>query len=77
MASAHLVSALGPGSLSINHWTGIDNWIHIRWAAQDSAWAGAAVGVGVAAGLLAVAAGALGRAIRGEAPQPLDRPLHT
>lgn len=77
MASAYLVSALGPGSLSINHWAGIDNWIHISWAAQDSARTGEAVGVGVAAGLLAVAAGAVGKAIRGETPHPLDHPLHT
>lgn len=77
VASAYLVSALGPGSLSINQWAGIDNWMHIPWAAQDAARAGAAVAVGVAAGLLAVAAEAVGKAIRGEAPHPIDRPLRT
>src|SRR5262249_9837502 len=77
MASAYLVSALGSGSLSINHWARSDNWGHIPWAAQDSARAGAAPGVGVAARLSALAAGAVGKAIRGETPHPLDHPLHT
>lgn len=77
VTTAYVVSALGPGSLSIDHLAGIDNWIRIPWAAQDAIRAGAAVGVGVAAGLLALAAGVVGKAVRPEAPYPLDRPLHT
>lgn len=77
LTSAYVVSALGPGSLSINHWAGIDNWIRIPWAAQDAVRAGAAVGVGVAAGLFALAAGFVAKAVRGKTPHPLDRPLHT
>jgi hypothetical protein len=77
VASAYLVSALGPGSLSINHWAGIDNWMGIPWAAPDAVRAGARVGVGVAAGLLALAAGLAGKALRGKAPHSLDHPLHT
>ena len=49
----------------------------IPWAAQDAVPAGAAVGVGVAAGLLALAAGLVGNVVHREAPPPLDRPLHT
>ena len=68
LASANVVSALSPGSLSINHWAGIGKWIRIPWAAQDAVRAGAAVGVGVAGGLLALGAGLAGKALRGEAP---------
>lgn len=77
LASVYVVSTLGPGSLSIDSWAGIDNWMGIHWTAQDAVRAGAAVGAGVAAGLLAVAAGLVGNAVRREAPPPLDRPLHT
>lgn len=77
LAGAYAVSALGPGSLSINHWAGLDNWIRIPWAAQDAVRAGAAVGIGVAGGLLALGAGLVGKTLRGEAPHSLDRPLHT
>ncbi len=77
LASVYVVSALGPGSFSIDNWAGIDNWMGIPWAAQDAVPAGAAAGVGVAAGLLALAAGLVGNVVHREAPPPLDRPLHT
>ena len=77
LASVYVVSALGPGSFSIDNWAGIDIWMGIPWAAQDAVPAGAAVGVGVAAGLLALAAGLVGNVVHREAPPPLDRPLHT
>jgi putative oxidoreductase len=50
-----LVSALGPGSFSIDSWAGIGNWTGIHWAAADVVRAGAAVGIGAAAGLLTLA----------------------
>lgn len=56
LSSAYLVSALGPGNLSIDEWAGIGNWTAVHWAVEDSVRAGAAVGVGAAAGLLIVAA---------------------
>ena len=62
---------------SQHHWAGIDNWMGIPWAAPDAVRAGAAVGVGVAAGLLALAAGLAGKALRGKAPHSLDHPLRT
>jgi putative oxidoreductase len=61
LTSVYAVSAIGPGNLSINSWVGIDNWFGIDWAAQDAVRAGAAVGIGVAAGLLSLAASRLGR----------------
>jgi len=59
LSSAYLVSALGPGSLSIDRWAGIGNWTGIHWVVQDSVRAGAAVGVGAVAGLLILAAALL------------------
>jgi hypothetical protein len=49
---AYLASALGPGSFSIDSWAGIANWTGIHWVATDAVRAGAAVGIGAAAGLL-------------------------
>jgi hypothetical protein len=57
LASVYVVSALGPGSLSIDSWAGIANWTGIHWTADDATRAGAAVGVGAAAGLLTLASG--------------------
>ena len=54
---AFVVSALGPGTLSIDNWAGIGNWTGVHWAAGDVARAGAAVGIGAAAGLLTMALG--------------------
>jgi len=54
---AFVVSALGPGTLSVDNWAGIGNWTGIHWAAGDVVRAGAAVGVGAAAGLLTMALG--------------------
>jgi putative oxidoreductase len=57
LSSAYVVSALGPGSLSIDSWAGIGNWTGVHWAAADATRAGAAVGIGAAAGLLTLAGG--------------------
>lgn len=76
LTTAYVVSALGPGTLSINHLAGIDNWMRIPWAAQDAVRAGAAVAAGVGAGLLGLAAGRVGEAVHREPPNPLDRPSH-
>jgi putative oxidoreductase len=61
LTTAYVVSAIGPGSLSIDSWAGIGNWSGIHWAAENAVRAGAAVGIGAAAGLLSLAAGRLGR----------------
>jgi putative oxidoreductase len=52
LTMAYLASALGPGSFSIDSWAGIANWTGIHWIATDAVRAGAAVGIGAAAGLL-------------------------
>jgi putative oxidoreductase len=63
LTTAYVVSAIGPGSLSIDSWAGIGNWAGIRWVAQDAVRAGAAVGIGAAAGLLSLAAGQVGKLV--------------
>ena len=57
LTAVYAVSALGPGSLSVDAWAGISNWAGIHWDAGNAARAGAAVGVGAAAGLLTMAFG--------------------
>ena len=66
LTAAYVVSAIGPGSLSIDSWAGIGNWTGIHWAAQDAVRAGAAVGAGAAAGVLSLAASYFGRVVRRE-----------
>jgi putative oxidoreductase len=63
LTTAYVVSAIGPGSLSIDSWAGIGNWTGIHWTAQDAVRAGAAVGIGAAAGLLSLAAGQVGKLV--------------
>lgn len=62
---AYVVSAIGPGSLSIDSWAGISNWSGIHWGVEDAVRAGAAVGIGAAAGLASLAFGQLGKLSRG------------
>jgi putative oxidoreductase len=63
LTTAYVVSALGPGTLSLDHAFGISNWLGIHWAVDDTARAGAAVGVGAAAGLLTLAAARARKAV--------------
>src|SRR5438105_15055667 len=67
---AYVVTAIGPGAYSIDSWAGIDNWAGVHWAAADVVRAGAAIGIGVAAGLLTMAAGRMRIAIEHRAPHP-------
>ena len=59
LTTAYVVTALGPGTYSIDSWAGIGNWTGVHWAAANVVRAGAAVGVGAAAGVLTMAAGHL------------------
>jgi putative oxidoreductase len=54
LAVSFVITALGPGSYSIDNWAGVDNWAGIDWSISPAASAGIALAVGVAAGLLAV-----------------------
>jgi putative oxidoreductase len=57
LTMTYLVSALGPGTFSIDSWAGIGNWTGVHWVVADTVRAGAAVGIGAAAGLLTLASG--------------------
>jgi putative oxidoreductase len=67
---AYVVTAIGPGAYSIDSWAGIGNWTGVHWAAADFVRAGAAIGIGVAAGLATMAAGRLRIAMEHRAPHP-------
>ena len=57
---AFVITALGPGSYSINAWTHVNNWAGIQnWAISDVGRAGIALAVGVAFGLSTVVASRL------------------
>jgi len=62
LTMVYLASALGPGSFSLDSWAGIANWTGIHWVAADAVRAGAAVGIGAAAGLLTLASAAARKA---------------
>jgi len=70
LTMTYLVSALGPGSFSIDSWAGIGNWTGIHWVASDTARAAAAVGIGAAAGLLTLASALARRAWDAERHTP-------
>jgi hypothetical protein len=68
----YFVSAIGPDSYSIHSWAGIGNWTGVHWAAADEIRAGAAVGIGAAAGVFTLLAGRARKAIAvaGHTPSP-------
>ena len=68
---AFVVTAVGPGTLSIDAWAGISNWVGIHWAASEVVRSGAAVGIGVAAGLATMAVGRARIALDRRAPNPV------
>src|SRR3954470_6465661 len=47
-----VVTALGPGSLSVDSWLGIDNWAGINWTINPAARSAIALAVGLAGGLV-------------------------
>ena len=46
------ITALGPGSLSVDSWLGIDNWAGINWTINPAARSAIALAVGLAGGLV-------------------------
>jgi putative oxidoreductase len=51
-----VVTALGPGSLSVDSWLGIDNWAGIGWTISPAASSAIALAVGLAGGLVVATA---------------------
>ena len=46
------ITALGPGSLSVDSWLGIDNWAGIHWTINPAARSAIALAIGLAGGLV-------------------------
>jgi putative oxidoreductase len=61
LALGFVISALGAGSYSINHWLGVSNWAGIDWSMSDVARAAIVLAIGVGAGLATVLLGYLAR----------------
>ena len=57
LALGFVISALGAGSYSINHWLDVSNWAGIQWAMSDVARSAIVLAIGVGAGLATVLAG--------------------
>src|SRR4051794_26860391 len=63
-------TALGPGSLSVASWLGIDNWAGINWTINPAARSAIALAIGLAGGLVvALASSASKRAPTHASPQ--------
>jgi putative oxidoreductase len=56
LAVAFVITALGAGSYSFNHWLDVSNWAGIHWSISDVARAGIVLAIGAGAGLLTVLA---------------------
>lgn len=67
LALAFVISALGAGSYSINHWAGVSNWAGIHWSMSHVARAAIVLAIGVGGGVATVL---LGYVSRSEAAQP-------
>src|SRR4051794_33331072 len=50
-AAGHRGTALGPGSLSVDSWLGIDIWAGINWTINPAARSAIAMAIGLAGGL--------------------------
>jgi hypothetical protein len=61
LALGFVISALGAGSYSINHWAGVSNWAGIDWSMSLVGRAAIALAIGVSAGLTTVLVGYLAR----------------
>jgi hypothetical protein len=46
------ITAVGPGSLSVDSWLGIDNWAGVNWTINPAASSAMALAVGLAGGLV-------------------------
>ena len=52
LTAGFVITSLGPGSLSIGSWLGIDNWAGIDWTINPAARSAIALAIGVAGGLV-------------------------
>jgi putative oxidoreductase len=70
LTAGFAITALGPGSLSVDSWLGIDNWAGVDWTIDPAARSAIALAAGFAGGLVvAVAAWASKRSSTHADPQ--------
>jgi putative oxidoreductase len=69
VACAYVVSALGPGSHSLDNAFDVGNWAGVHWSMSTAGRAGIVVAIGAVCGLLPVIAAAMTR------PGDTDRPV--
>ena len=68
VACAYVVSALGPGSHSLDNAFGIGNWAGIHWSMSTAGRAGIIVAIGAVCGLLPVLGAALSKPVDSDRP---------
>jgi putative oxidoreductase len=61
LALGFVISALGAGSYSIDHWAGVANWAGIDWSMSLVGRAAIALAIGVGAGVTTVLVGYVAR----------------
>jgi putative oxidoreductase len=61
LALGFVISALGAGSYSINHWAGVSNWAGLHWSMSHVARAAIVLAIGVAGGIGTVLLGYVSR----------------
>jgi putative oxidoreductase len=72
LAASFVITALGPGSYSINEWAGVSNWAGIDWSISQVARAGIVLAIGVAAGLLTVVGASAARSAPAQPSVPTE-----
>jgi putative oxidoreductase len=70
VACAYVVSALGPGSHSLNNAFDIGNWAGIDWSMSAAGRAGIVVAIGAVCGLLPVLGAAMTRPVETDGRSP-------
>src|SRR6476469_459670 len=70
VACAYVVSALGPGSHSLDNAFDIGNWAGIHWSMSTAGRAGIVVAIGAVCGLLPVVGAAMSRSADADGPVP-------
>jgi hypothetical protein len=68
LALGFVISAVGAGSYSINHWLGVSNWDGIEWSMSLVGRAAIALAIGVGAGLATGLVGHVARSASSQMP---------
>jgi putative oxidoreductase len=72
LTASFVITALGPGSYSVNEWAGVSNWAGIHWSISQVGRAGIVLAIGVAAGLLTVIGASAARSAPAQPSVPAE-----